>query len=73
MCAVECGDSANGWSARGRAFPYRFIGGKISKNVKAMVFVADGPWKPESIKRLRDGGWIVCRPSELFSVLVSLF
>lgn len=62
-------DKAKEWSARGRAFPYRYKDGKITKSVKAMVFVADGPWKTESIKRLREGGWIVCRPAEFLEVL----
>jgi hypothetical protein len=62
-------DKAKEWSARGRAFPYRYKDGKIIRSVKAMVFVADGPWKPESIKRLREGGWIVCRPAEFLEVL----
>lgn len=62
-------DKAKEWSARGRAFPYRYKDGKITKSVKAMVFVADGPWKAESIKRLREGGWIVCRPAEFLEVL----
>lgn len=66
-------DKAKEWSARGRAFPYRYQGGKITKSLKAMVFVADGPWKVESIKRLREGGWTVCRPSELFETLNAVF
>ena len=62
-------DKAKEWAARGRAFPYRLVQGKVIQAVSAMIFVADGPWKSESIKRLREGGWIVCRPGEFADVL----
>jgi hypothetical protein len=58
-------DKAKEWAARGRTFLYKITGSEIRhSDVKGMIFIADGQWKPEAIKRLRIAGWDVCRPAE---------
>jgi hypothetical protein len=65
-------DKAKEWAARGRSFLYRLRESEVVRSqVQALVFVADGPWKEESVRRLRLGGWLVCRPSELAAVLAT--
>lgn len=66
-------DKAKEWASRGRSFLYRFDEDSgIKKRRRALLFVADGSWKPESIRKLRAAGWKVIRLSEFGSTLEAL-
>jgi hypothetical protein len=66
-------DKAKEWASRGRSFMYRFgEDSGIQKRRRTLLFVADGSWKPESIRKLRAAGWKVIRLSEFGSTLEAL-
>ncbi len=54
-------DKAKEWSARGRSFPYRLTDGEVEQEDRELVLIADGPWNEDAVRRLRSGGWKVCR------------
>lgn len=57
-------DKGKEWSARGRSFPYRFQNNQLThSNLQGMILVADGAWKTEALRKLRMGGWHICRPA----------
>ena len=61
---------AKEWASRGRSFLYRYddeVG--ITRRSASLVFVADGPWSQEAIKKLRTAGWIVIRLEKLGETL----
>ena len=56
---------AKEWASRGRSFPYRYEEDSgITRSEVSLLFVADGPWKPEAILKLRTAGWKVIRLEE---------
>jgi len=65
-------DKAKEWAARGRTALYRIKEGKTGPSNRHLIFVADGPWKPEGIAKLRASGWRVCRLNEFPDILDSV-
>ncbi len=71
LWVVEYGghNKSKEWSARGRSFPYRLMEGEVEVEDRELILIADGMWEETPIRRLRSGGWKVCRLPEFEETL----